>query len=199
MAKQRGLRRATLTAVVISTLTTGVVLHSRVPAAEAALSPFARLVNDSARADSAAFSALPPRLRPMLDVRSLLDSTSLAALPLAECTVLEDGPAAEMRRRLHLRLPDSSVVVLYATADEMTGGLLRVEFIRRTPHEGQRGIIWDHERDQTSSMWWTEVGRRRRAERGGIPRGGPVPRAVRALGRQLVMMPCAESAERTPR
>lgn len=199
MAMQRGVRRATLTAVTIATLTTGVVLHSRVPVAEAALSPFARLLSDSASADSAAFAALPPRLRPLLDVRSLLDSASLVSLPLAECTVLDEGPAAEMRRRLHLRLPDSSVVVLYATADEMTGGLLRVEFIRRTPHEGQRGIIWDHERDQTSSMWWTEVGRRRRAERGGIPRGGPVPRAVRALGRQLVMMPCAESAARTPR
>lgn len=192
MAMQRGIRSATVAAAVIASLTTAVVLHSRVPVAEAALSPIARLVSDSAAADSAAFATLPPRLRAILDVRSLFDSASLAALPLAECTVLDEGPTDEMRRRLHLRLPDSSVVVLYATADGLTGGLSRVEFIRRMPAVGQRGIIWDGERDQTSSMWWSEVGRRRRAERGGIPRGGPVPRAVRALGRQLVMMPCGE-------
>ena len=180
-------------------MTVGGILLSRPPVAEAALSPYERLVADSAAADSAAFATLPSGLSTLLDLRPLLTPSALDSLPLAECVVLAEGRPEEIRRRLKLRLSDSTVVVLYASADAMSGSLARVEFLRRTPHEGQRGLIWDRERDHTSSMWWTESGRgvRQRAERGGIPRGGPVPRAVRALARRLFTIPCADSTAQT--
>jgi hypothetical protein len=98
----------------------------------------------------------------------------------------------------------AEALVLYAVADADTGTLERVEFVRRRANQGQRGIVWERERDRTLSTWWRETpwGLSRRVERGEIPRGGPVPRAMRALGRQLLTMPCAghaaDSAEITP-
>jgi hypothetical protein len=174
-----------------------------VPRAEAARTPAEQLMADSAHADSTAFEALPPGLGALLDVRALLAPETLANLPLAECAVLRPRREHQQRRQLRLRLEDSSVVLLLAVADRALGTLERVEFVRRTPSAGQRGLIWDRERDRTTSMWWPEFEGRvqRRGERGHLPRGGPVPRAVRALGRQLLTVPCADSAAqaRTPR
>lgn len=163
--------------------------------AEAARSSHERLVLDSASADSAAFATLPPALGGWLDVRGYLDPVTRATLPFAECTELDSPDAGLQRLRLSLRLPGDTVVVLYAVADRGSGVLDRVEFIRRTPREGQRGVVWDAQRDRTFSSWWYETprGLGRRAERGEIPRGGPVPRALRALGRQLFTVPCADS------
>lgn len=170
------------------------------PAAEAARTPFEQLAADSATGDSAAFASLPPALSPWLDIRALMTDSALHALPLAECRALEPMDPDRQRRRLRLRLEDSSVVVLYAVAgpiplavDEPSFGRIeRVEFIRRTPRQGQRGILWDGDRDRTLSTWWNETqwGLSRRVERGELPRGGPVPRAMRALGRQLFVLPC---------
>lgn len=168
-----------------------------IPAAEAARTPAEQMLADSAHADSAAFEALPSSLGPLLDVRSLLTAEGLEALPMAECRMLRPRREDQQRRQLRLRLEDSSVVLLLAIADRERATLQRVEFVRRTPHEGQRGLIWDVERDRTTSMWWPEFARgvQRRGERGYLPRGGPVPRAVRALGRQLLIVPCVDSTE----
>lgn len=163
------------------------------PAAEAALTPFERLATDSLAGDSAAFGALPPTLRDFLDIRvALADSAT-------RCDVMPSRHRHELRRRARLRFADSSRVLLYTVADDSTGHIDRVEYIRRIPLQGQRGLIWDGERDRTTSTWWSETrwGLSRRVERGEIPRGGPVPRALRALGRQLLLMPCAENADST--
>lgn len=162
------------------------------PAAEAARSPFEQLVLDSASADSAAFEALPSALDAWLDVRTLLTDSASATVPFAECVELEPLDAGLHRRRMQLRLPDATAIVLYAVADQSSGGLDRVEFIRRTPRRGQRGLVWDAARDRTLSTWWNETpwGLSRRVERGEIPRGGPVPRSMRALGRQLFVLDC---------
>lgn len=162
------------------------------PAAEAARSPFERLALDSAAADSAAFEALPTGLDAWLDVRSLLTDSAAAGVPFAKCVELEPRDAGLHRRRLQLRLPDTTAIVLYAVADESSGTLDRVEFIRRTPRQGQRGLVWDAARDRTLSTWWNETrwGLSRRVERGEIPRGGPVPRSMRALGRRLFLLHC---------
>lgn len=175
------------------------------PAAEAARTPFEQLAADSASGDAAAFAALPPALGPWLDIRPLLSEDALGALPLAECRALEPVDPGRQRRRLRLRLDDSSVVVLYAVAGPIplpsaapsVGRIERVEFIRRTPRQGQRGILWDGERDRTVSTWWNETqwGLSRRVERGELPRGGPVPRAMRALGRQLFLLHCDEAPD----
>lgn len=177
------------------------------PAAEAARTPFEQLAADSALGDAAAFASLPPALGPWLDIRPLLTDDALDALPLAECRELEPTDPDRTRRRLRLRLADSTVVVLYAVAGPIPvaeeeprfGRIERVEFIRRTPRQGQRGILWDGDRDRTVSTWWNETqwGLSRRVERGELPRGGPVPRAMRALGRQLFLLDCDESPDTT--
>lgn len=159
------------------------------PRAEAALSPVEQLAADSAAGDSAAFATLPEPLLEFLDIRS-----ALAAPPRERpgCAILPPQRASQERRRLRVRFTDQSSALLYAVADEASGSLRRVEYIRRMPGEGQRGLIWDGERDRTTSTWWTETswGLSRRVERGEVPRGGPVPRALRGLGRQLLLLPC---------
>jgi hypothetical protein len=171
------------------------------PEAEAARSPFERLVADSASADSAAFASLPPALDGWLDVREFLTDSARATLPIAQCQELEPIDAGLHRRQIRMRMADNTVVVLYAVADRANGALDRVEFIRRTPRNGQRGLVWESARDRTLSTWWNETswGLSRRVERGEIPRGGPVPRAMRALGRRLFVLPCeAASPEMVP-
>lgn len=166
------------------------------PRAEAALSPAEQLAADSAAGDSAAFATLPEPLLEFLDIR-----TALASLPSEQpgCAILPPQRAREERRRLRIRSDDQSSALLYAVSDEATGSILRVEYIRRTPGQGQRGLIWDGERDRTTSTWWTETswGLSRRVERGEVPRGGPLPRALRSLGRQLLMLPCEPEPDST--
>ncbi len=164
------------------------------PRAEAALTPFEQLAVDSAAADSAAFATLPAPLREYLDVRE-----AMATLPTehVSCAVLPSRREHEVRRRLRFRFENRSSGVLYVVADDITGSVTSVEFIRRIPGRGQRGLIWDGERDRTMSTWWNEAswGLSRRVERGEIPRGGPLPRALRGLGRQLLLLPCEPSAD----
>lgn len=164
------------------------------PAAEAALTPFERVVADSSAGDSAAFATLPGSLREFLDIRDAMGD----AMP-DRCDVMPSRQRHEERRRLRMTFADSSRVLLYAVADDSTGALERVEYIRRIPTKGQRGLIWDGERDRTTSTWWSETrwGLSRRVERGDIPRGGPLPRALRALGRQLLLLPCTAAADST--
>lgn len=162
------------------------------PAAEAALTPFERVVADSIAGDSAALAALPPALHELLLVRAALAEGSSG-----RCDLMPARQRHELRRRLRLVFEDSSRVLLYAVADDSTGRLDRVEYIRRIPAHGQRGLIWDGEQDRTTSTWWSETrwGLSRRVERGDIPRGGPLPRALRGLGRQLMLVPCAQPAD----
>lgn len=164
------------------------------PAAEAALTPFERIVADSLVGDSAALATLPPSLREFIDVRDVLTDSAAD-----RCDVMPSRQRHEHRRRLRLIFPDSSRVLLYAVADDSSGTLERVEYIRRMPSQGQRGLIWDGERDRTTSTWWGETrwGLSRRVERGDIPRGGPLPRALRGLGRQLMLVPCTAVEDST--
>lgn len=164
------------------------------PRAEAALSPVEQLAADSSAGDSAAFATLPEPLLEFLDIR-----TELAALPgeRIRCAILPPQRTSEERRRLRIRFDDQSSALLYAVSDEASGSIHRVEYIRRVPGQGQRGLIWDGERDRTTSTWWTETawGLSRRVERGEMPRGGPLPRALRGLGRQLLLLPCEAEAD----
>lgn len=191
----RGVRTATLiVATTLAALAAGVGLHARAPLVADERSPFERLRDDSASADAAAIGSLPSGLR-MLDLREVLTDDGLASLPSARCEVLDYGRGGEVRRRLTLRLADSGTVLIHVTASD-SGSLERVEFIRRTPRRGQRGLIWDARQDRTTSVWWPEPDRttRRRVDRGTIPRGGPVPRSLRAVGRQALTVPCPDSA-----
>lgn len=187
--------------VVLAPVAAAVAVAREVPEAQAARTTFATLAADSAAADAAAIAALPAGLRPLFAVRSLIGSDSASALPLYECIQLSASEDSGVRRRLQLRLPDSSAAVLFAVADPEDGSLARVEFLRRMPRAGQRGFIWDARRDRTTSVWWFEQPRgmrRTREERGTIPRGSPLPRAVRGLARQLMVAPCAEAGANSP-
>lgn len=200
MRRERWGLAALVLLTVVSPVIAGVAVHRAIPEAHAAGDPYAALAADSSHADSAAFAALPSGLIGLLDVRAAIADDSAARSTLHECIQTAGRDATELRRRLQLRFADSSAAVLYAVVDRTSGALDRVEFIRRTPRAGQRGFIWDRRRDRTTSVWWFETprGLSRRDERGDLPRGGPVPRAVRALGRQLMTVPCADSSVNSP-
>lgn len=185
---------------VAAPIVAGVMVHRDVPEAHATGTPWLALSVDSSHADSAAFASLPSGLMALLDVRDEIGAGARSPLPLSECIQMNGRQTGQVRRRLQLRFADSSAAVLYTVADRATGAIERVEFLRRTPGAGQRGIIWDRARDRTTSVWWFETprGLSRRDERGDLPRGGPVPRAVRALGRQLLTVPCADSSTNSP-
>jgi hypothetical protein len=200
MAMGSRIRPAILARLAGSALVFGAVACEGPPRAEAALTPFEQLRADSAAGDSAAFATLSQPLIDFLDVRE-----ALATIPEGEpgCFILPPRHEHELRRRVRLRVDDRATAVLYVVADDSSGSIGRVEYIRRFSGRGQRGLIWDAERDRTTSTWWTETswGLSRRVERGEIPRGGPVPRALRALGRQLLLLPCepeTDSAAVTP-
>lgn len=187
--------------VVLAPVAAAIGVARSVPAAHASTTTFATLAADSAAGDAAAIAALPDGLRALFAVGSLIGSDSATALPLYECIQLAATEEAGVRRRLQLRLPDSTAAVLYAVADPEDGSLERVEFLRRMPSTGQRGFIWDVRRDRTTSVWWFDSPRgmlRRREERGTVPRGSPVPRAVRGLARQLLVVPCTDAGANSP-
>lgn len=201
MSLRERLAFAALAALVVGTpVVAGWLVHRDVREAHAAAAPFDRLVADSAAGDSAAIATLPDGLAPLFALHAQFRDGSARALALFECIQLPGRRDDEVRRRLQLRFADSSAAVLFGIADRARGTLKRVEFVRRTPRAGQRGFIWDGVRDRTQSIWWFEGprGLSRRDERGDVPRGGPVPRAVRALGRQLFVVPCAEADANSP-
>lgn len=185
-----------LTAAVAALLAAGVALHARAPVPSDGRSSFERLLADSAEADSAAIETLPRSLA-ALDLRTRLTPEGLEELS-AECRLLPTDRRRETRRQVAMKMEDGSTILVYVAADDSTGSLDRVEFIHRIPQHGQRGLTWDARHDHTSSAWFPEPERgvRRRIERGKIPRGGPVPRALRAAGRQLLTLPCAPARTR---
>lgn len=185
--------------IVAAPIVAGIAVYRAVPEAHAAGTQWLALAADSSHGDSAAFASLPAGLRALLDVRDAI-SGGLTTLPLYECIQMDGDDVRDLRRRLQMRFADSSAAVLFAVADRQSGTLERVEFLRRTVSAGQRGFIWDRTRDRTTSVWWFESprGLARRDERGTLPRGGPVPRTMRALGRQLLTVPCADSSVNSP-
>lgn len=199
MRRERLLLTTLVSCIIAAPVVAGIAVYRAVPEAEAAGVPWLALAADSSHGDSTAFASLPSGLRALLDVRDAIRG-GLESLPLYECIQMNGDDARALRRRLQMRFADSSAAVLFAVADRRSGTLERVEFLRRTAIVGQRGFIWDRTRDRTTSVWWLESPRGlvRRDERGTLPRGGPVPRALRALGRQLLTVPCADSSANSP-
>jgi hypothetical protein len=142
---------------------------------------------DSARADSVALASLPPALADAFGVRAVLTPEALRDTASVRCELLAPPNAMEPRRRLRARLADSSRTVLFVRASR-GDTIRRVELVRRERGGEQRGFIWDAATDTVQSIVW-RVGARR-PEVSTLPRGGPVPRALRALGRRLLALPC---------
>jgi len=152
------------------------------------------LLADSAAADSVAFDALPPSLRAQLDLRAYLTAARLRDTSVALCQEMGHPSRTEERRRLRLRLGEvderhDTTVVLFVRAQRATGTLSRIELVRR-PRDGlQSGFVWDARNDQLHSIDW-EADRGDATSSAPVPRSSPAPRAIRALGRLLLVLPC---------
>lgn len=152
---------------------------------------------DSAAGDRAALAALPPALQQVLRLEAYLDDAYIRSAPTAECRVLDADLPERLRaerRRVRLRLPDSSAVVVYVRAAAGGAALERVEIVRRPMGGEQLGFIWDASDDGTLEVRWPPE-LRGGTEAASQPHGGPVPRAVRALGRRVLTLDCASAAE----
>ena len=155
-----------------------------------------RIAADSAAGDRTALEALPGPLQGVLRLEPYLTDRYIAATPGAECRVLGDSLPDVLvaeRRRVRLRLPDSSAVVVFARVDREGATLRRVEVVRRPLGGDQLGFIWDGEDDVTTEVRWP-AGPRGRTETARQPRSSPMPRAVRALGRRLLELRCPAGA-----
>jgi len=142
---------------------------------------------DSGRGDQLAFASLPDAVREVLDVRRELqptgDATGLSCIPLSYTS---DG---SRRQRVQGRVRGFGLVVFARVARD--GALARVEFVRRLPDGSQRGYTWDTAGDATTAMDWPPGSTE--ATSHPVPRGGPIPRAVRALGRLVLTWRCADA------
>lgn len=150
-----------------------------------------RAVADSAAGDSAALATLPPALARELDLRAVLTPAALRDSTHARCDVMA-APKADStveRRRFRATLADSTRLVLYVRTRRSDGAVRRIELVRRESPTAQRGFIWDAKDDALQSIQW--VPNATRPEVTTLPRGGPAPRALRAIGRRLLALPCA--------
>ena len=155
----------------------------------------AGLLADSSAADSLAFRALPPSLRAQLDLRGYLTARALRDTSRALCQEMGHPSRTEERRRLRMRLGRDTTIVLFVRADRATGSLRRIELVRRPRGGLQSGFVWDASSDQLHFIDWT-ADEANATTSAPVPRGSPAPRAVRALGRLLLVLPC--TGERRP-
>lgn len=160
----------------------------------------ARVAADSAEGDSAALATLPPALQRVLRLERYLTDRYVANAEDSDCLLLGDSvPDVVLaeRRRVHLRLPDSSAVVVFVRADRDGATLRRVEVVRNPVDGEQLGFIWDGSDDVTLEVRWPNgVGARTETAR--QPRGSPIPRALRALGRRALALTCQSDSLDAP-
>lgn len=142
---------------------------------------------DSARGDAEAFRTLPPSVREVLDIHVQLQPDG--GDPGLICVPLSATSDGSRRQRVQGRLSDGLGVVVFARASR-NGVLSRVEFVRRLPSGGQRGYTWDAQGDATTAMEWPPGSTD--AQSYPVPKGSPIPRAVRGLGRIVLTWPCRE-------
>jgi len=143
---------------------------------------------DSAKGDDEAFAALPDPVREVLDVRRQLQPWDGA--PGLTCVPLSTTSDGSRRQRVQGRLDDARALVVFARVDRR-GALRRVEFVRRLADGGQVSYTWDAEGDATTRTDWPPELTNPSSHP--IPRGGPIPRALRGLGRLVMAWPCAPS------
>lgn len=142
---------------------------------------------DSALADDEAFRTLPRPAREVLDVRRhIRPAGGDAGITCVPLSTTSDG---SRRLRLQGRLTDGLALVVFARATRR-GTLARVEFVRRLATGGQAGYTWDAEGDVTTAMDWPPGSTD--ATTHPVPRGGPIPRALRGLGRIALSWRCVE-------
>jgi len=148
----------------------------------------ARHAAAEARADSAAVAATPPGLVDVLALDPYLRDDYVRTTPGASCVLQSEPSELEERRRVRAPLPDSALVIVYVRAESDTA-LGRIEVLRRAPSGDQIGVTWAAEGDEVAVVRWP-YGPDAPAERGIYPRGGPLPRILRRIGRQARALTC---------
>lgn len=144
---------------------------------------------DSSRGDDEAFATLPEAAREALDVRRQLQPWE--GDPGLTCVPLSTTSDGSRRQRVQGKLADSRALVVFARVDRR-GVLRRVEFVRRTANGGQVGYTWDAEGDLTTRTDWPPELTNPSSHP--VPRGSPIPRALRGLGRLVMAWPCAPTS-----
>lgn len=144
---------------------------------------------DSAKGDGEAFASLPEPVLEVLDVRRQLQPWD--GDPGLTCVPLSTTSDGSRRQRVQGRLADARALVVFARVDRR-GALRRVEFVRRLPNGGQAGFTWDAEGDVTTRTDWPPGLTNPSSHP--VPRGSPIPRALRGLGRLVMAWPCAATS-----
>jgi len=148
----------------------------------------ARHAAAEARADSAATAAIPPGLVDVLTLDMYLRDDYLRTTEGASCVVQSAPGAPEERRRVRAPLPDSALVIVYVRSATDTAPR-RVEVLRRAGSGEQIGVAWTADENDVAVVRWPN-GLDRPPEQGVYPRGGPLPRVLRALGRRARALSC---------
>ena len=149
----------------------------------------ASLLADSAAGDSIAFTRLSAEHRRDLDLRAVMTERALGDTTRVYCQPLTDSTSREIRHRLRATLPSGAYVVLFARASRASGVLHRVELVRRPPSGGgQRGYSWDGAADESRLVVWAPGGET--PDVTGLGEESGAPRALRGLGRRLLLLPC---------
>jgi hypothetical protein len=142
----------------------------------------ASLLRDSTSGDSAALASLPAALRADFDV----DAEMARARDGGDsCREISDSTETDIRKRLRIQ-EEEQLLVLFVRANRRSGELHRVELLRRLGAGPQRAWIWDTGRAEMEAVEWIEG----RQQRFTVPPGTPTPRALRALGRRLLVLKC---------
>ena len=152
----------------------------------------ARHAAAEARADSAAAAAIPPGLVDVLTLDPYLRDDYLRTTEGASCIVQSARGAPEERRRVRAPLPDSALVIVYVRSAADTAPR-RVEVLRRAGSGEQIGVAWTADENDVAVVRWPN-GLARPAEQGRYPRGGPLPRVLRTIGRRVLRLDCTGEA-----
>lgn len=161
--------------------------------AAASRSPLTALLTDSAHADSIALATLPPRQRHDFAMDELLAAAARGDTAIARCEPLSQPTEPELRIRMRARDRGNLAVVLFARADRTSGELRRVELARRTSDGGQVGYTWDADASALTALEWAPG--QREPVQYEMPAGTPTPRALRGLGRRLLVTCLPAAAE----
>lgn len=97
--------------------------------------------------------------------------------------------AREERRRVHIRLPDHSSLVLFARVDTAARAVHRVEFMRNPVGDEQVAATLDGDGDVATVIRWPDRGHGM-AQSAVHPGGGPLPRVLRSFARRLWTLQC---------
>jgi hypothetical protein len=131
---------------------------------------------DSVAGDNAAFNTLPAQVRQVLDVRQHI--RAFGGDPAVVCVPLSTADGSR-RQQLQGRLRDGLSLVVFARATRSTACSRAWSSSGDSPRVGRQAYLGT--RRATRPWRWVGTGLLR-CHIAPVPRGGPIPRALRELG-----------------